>query len=143
MAKPISQQLADLSVRAKSVEDAWAAAQKEARDKILSRKAQARAAAKSAVEKVSEDIKSAGDSAARDWNALKAMIASDMKTLKADVAGAKHEFDAKRAQNRAERLEFEAELAIDYAIATVEQAKLAVLDAVEGRIAADEAARAA
>ena len=44
MVKPLSEQLADLSVRAKSTEDAWAAAQKEAHDKIAARKAQSRAA---------------------------------------------------------------------------------------------------
>ena len=37
------------------------------------------------------------------------------------------------------RLEWEAGFAIDYAIASVEQAKLAVLDAVDGRLAAEEA----
>ena len=46
--RPISEQLAELSVRAKSAEDAMAAAQKEAHDKIEARKEQARAAAKSA-----------------------------------------------------------------------------------------------
>jgi hypothetical protein len=48
----------------------------------------------------------------------------------------------KRAANRADRLEWEAEFAIDYAIASVEQAKLAVLDAVDGRLAAEEAKQA-
>ena len=45
MAKRLSQQLADLSVRAKNAEDVVAAADKEAHDKIESRKEQARAAA--------------------------------------------------------------------------------------------------
>ena len=52
MVKPLSEQLADLSVRAKSNEDALAAAQKEAHDKIEARKQQARAAATKAIEKV-------------------------------------------------------------------------------------------
>jgi hypothetical protein len=43
-AKPLSEQLADLSVRAKNAEDAVAAAQKEAHDKVVARKEQARAA---------------------------------------------------------------------------------------------------
>jgi len=34
MVKPLSEQLADLSVRAKHAEDAFSAAQKEAHDKI-------------------------------------------------------------------------------------------------------------
>ena len=37
MVKPLSAQLADLSVRAKSAEDAVAAAQKEAHDKVVAR----------------------------------------------------------------------------------------------------------
>ena len=45
MAKRLSQQLADLSVRAKNAEDALAAAEKEAHGKIEARKEQARAAA--------------------------------------------------------------------------------------------------
>ena len=52
MAKRLSQQLADLSVRAKNAEDVVAAADKEAHDKIESRKEQARAAAARATEKV-------------------------------------------------------------------------------------------
>ena len=41
--------------------------------------------------------------------------------------------DVTRAQNRAERLEWRAEFAIDYAIA-FEQARLATLDAIVGCI---------
>jgi hypothetical protein len=43
MVEPLSQQLYDLSVRAKQAEDAASAAQKEARDKIMARREQARA----------------------------------------------------------------------------------------------------
>src|ERR1700693_2961860 len=45
MAKRLSEQLADLSVQAKSTEDAVTAAEKEAHDKVLARKEQAPAAA--------------------------------------------------------------------------------------------------
>jgi hypothetical protein len=51
----------------KHAEDALSTAQKEAHDKIEARKQKARAAATTAVEKVNQEIKSAGDSAARDW----------------------------------------------------------------------------
>jgi hypothetical protein len=139
MAKALSQQLADLSVRAKNTEDAAAAALKEAHDKIEARKDQARAAAAKATEKVSQEIKSAGDTAVRNWTAVRAKIAADMNALKADVVHAKHDRDARHAENRAERLEWEAGVAIDYAIASVEQAKLAVLDAVAGRAEAEKA----
>jgi hypothetical protein len=56
MAKRLSQQLADLSVRAKNAEDAVAAAEKEAHEKLDARKEQARAAAAKATEKVNQEI---------------------------------------------------------------------------------------
>jgi hypothetical protein len=65
-----------------------------------------------------------------------------MSALKADVANAKHDLSARYAENRAEDLEWEAGYAIDYAIASVEQAKCAVLDAIVGRVEAEEAKRA-
>lgn len=142
MAKRLSEQLADLSVHAKKAEDAVTAAQKETHDKIMARWEQARADATATTEKVDEKIKSVGDSAAKGWNARKAKIATDMDALKAKVVRKKHELDARRAESEADSLEWDAGLAIDYAIASVDQAKLAVLDAVAGRIQADEARRA-
>jgi hypothetical protein len=142
MAKRLSEQLADLSVHAKNAEDAADAAQKEAHDKIVARKEQARAAATTAIEKVNQKIKSVGDTAGRNWSAVRAKIATDMSALKADVADVKHDLSARHAENRAEDLEWEAGYAIDYAIASVEQAKCAVLDAIVGRVEAEEAKRA-
>ena len=49
--KPLSEQLANLSVRAKNTEDAAAAAQKEAHDKLVTRVAQAQATAEEAVKR--------------------------------------------------------------------------------------------
>jgi hypothetical protein len=143
MAKRVSEQLADLSVRAKSVEDAFAAAQKEARENLEARKEQARTAAKNAMEKVDHEIQTAAASAARDLTAVKAKVAADMNALKANVKRAKHKLDVKLAEKRAEDLEWEASFAIDYAIASIEQAKFAVLDAIEARQASEQAKRAA
>ena len=139
MPKPLSQHLAELSVRAKNVEDSWTAAQKEAHEKLLARKTEARAAAQSAVQKLEHEIESGRESAAKDWNALKAKIASDMTALKAEVVEAKHEFEVERAEDRAVSLEWEADFAIDYAIAAIEQARLATLEAADARRAADQA----
>ena len=141
MAKRLSEQLADLSVRAKSVEDAFAAAQKEAHEKLEARKDQARAAARNAMERVDQEIQAVAGSAAKDLSAVKAKVSADMNALKADVQRAKHKLDIKVAEKRAEELEWEAGFAIDYAIASVEQAKLAVLDAIDSRLAAEQAKR--
>ena len=140
MAK-LSEQLADLSVRAKHAEDAVAAAQKEAQDKVLARREQARAAATAAAEKVNRDIKSAGDSvksagdaAAKKWSAFQTKVSNDLQSIKEGIAQKKQDLDVKLAEKHADHLEWEAGLAVDYAIAAVEQAELAVLDALAGRM---------
>ena len=114
---------------------------KKRTNKISARKAEALAAAKTAVAKVDQQIKSAGESANRDTKALQAKITADVNALKAHVDQAKHKMDVKRAENFAEELEWDASLAIDYAIASVEQARLAVLDAIDARLAAEQAAQ--
>jgi hypothetical protein len=71
---------------------------------------------KAATEKVNQKIKSAENTTTANWNAFKAKVAADMDGLKTMVAERKQEFDAKRAENTAERLEWEAGVAVDYAI---------------------------
>jgi len=137
MTKKLSEQLADLSVRAKKAEDAMTAAENEAHDKIEARKQKAHAAATAAVEKVNRDIDTANDRASQHWSAVKAKVASDMQALKTYAHNAKHKLDVKHAENRADRLEWQAEFAIDYAIASVEQAQLAALDAIDSRLDAE------
>jgi len=142
MAKRLSEQLAELSVRAKNAEDAAAAAQKEAHDKIVARREQAHAAATAATQKVNQELASVKDTATRNWNALKAKISADIETLKTGIAQRKREIEFGRAENNAERLEWEAGFAIDYAVASIEQARLSVLDAIAGRVEAEEARKA-
>jgi DNA repair exonuclease SbcCD ATPase subunit len=141
MVKPLSAQLADLSVRAKNAEDAVAAAQKEAHDKVVARTEQAHAAATAAIDKVNRDIKSAGNDVTSHWNALKTKVSADMDAWNAKIAQLKHDRGVKHAENHAERLEWEASFAVDYAVAAIEEAKSAVLDAMVGRMEAGEAKR--
>jgi hypothetical protein len=141
--KPLSEQLADLSVRAKNAEDAAAAAQKEAHDKVVARVAQAQVGAEQAIQKVNQNITSAGDTASSKWNGLKAKIAADMDDLKSKAAQRKHDLDVKRAANYSELLDEDASYAIDYAIASIEEAKVAVLDAIAGRLEVEKAKRTA
>jgi hypothetical protein len=141
MAKPISQQLSDLSAHAKSVEDAAAAAKKETHDKIVARRAQVQSDATALTEKVGQQIKSVKDASDSQWVALKAKVAADNDHLKAAVKKGMDKIAADRAENYAETMEGRATSAIDYAIASVEQAKLSVLDAILARVDADNAKR--
>ena len=141
--KPLSEQLANLSVHAKNTEEAAAAAQKEVHDKVVARVAQAQTAAEQAVQKANQNIKSASDTASAKWNGMKSKIAADMDDLKSKVAQRKHDLGVKLAANYAQMLDEDAAFAIDYAIASIEQAKLAVLDAIAGHIEVEKAKRTA
>jgi hypothetical protein len=143
MGKPFADQLANLSVHAKNIEDAAAAAQKEAHDKVVARVAQAQAAAEQATQKVNQNIQSASDTASAKWNGLKAKIAADVDDLKSKVAQRKHALDVKGAANYSRLLDEDASFAIDYAIASIEQAKVAVLDAIAGHLKVEKAKRTA
>jgi hypothetical protein len=143
MGRPLSEQLANLSARAKNIEDAAAAAQKEAHDKVVARVAQAQAAAEETIQKVNQNIKSASDTTSAKWNGLKAKIAADIDDLKSKVAQKKHDLDVKRSANYAELLDEDASFAIDYAGASIEQAKVAVLDAIAGHLEVEKAKRTA
>jgi len=134
MGKPLSEQLANLSAHVKNIEESAAAAKKEAHDKVVARVAQAQTAAEETVQKLNQNIKSASDTTSAKWNGLKAKIAADVDNLKSKVAQRKHDLSVTRAENYAESLDEDASFAIDYAIASVDQAKLAVLDAIAGHI---------
>jgi len=141
MARKLSEELADLSAHAKRAEDSLAAARQEARDKLSARKSEAHAAATAALAKVDQEVRSFQGSASQDWGAAKAKVTADMNALKARVETARHDWDVKRRREHADELEQDASFAIDYAIAMVERANLAVLDAVDARVQADAAAR--
>ena len=141
--KQLSEQLADLSVRAKQAEDAAAAAQKEAHDKVVASVAQAQASAEQAVQKVNQNIKSASDTASAKWNGLKAKIAADMDNLKSKVVQRKHDFTTLNALElfpaAGRRRFFRHRLCHRI----YEQAKVAVLDAIVGHIEVEKAKRTA
>ena len=139
MIKRLSDQLSDLSVRAKNVEDAVAAAQKEGHDRLVSRSAEARASATAAVDKVKQSVKAARDAGSTKWGAMEAKLGADMDALKTRLIEKKRAIDASIAEADAEDAEDAAGLAIDYAIAAIEQAKLAAFDAISARLDAEAA----
>ena len=133
MVKPLSEQLAELSVEAKKAEDDFAATKKQTHDKMVAQREQLRAVATQSVEKLKKDMKSAGSRVSSGFSAFQAKVSADGETLKANVKHWKKDLDAKRAENWADELEWEAGVAIDYAISAVEQAKLAAVDAAIAR----------
>jgi hypothetical protein len=140
--KRLSDRLYDLSVRAKNFETAVTAAQKEGHDKVVARTAEARASATASVDKVKQSLKAARDAGSTKWGAMEAKLGADMDALKTRVSEKKRALDARIAERDAEDAEDDAGFAIDYAISSIEQAKLAAFDAISARLNA-EAAKAA
>jgi hypothetical protein len=139
--KPLDQQLADMSVCAKQAEDAFSAARKETHDRVLARREEARANAAALADRVEKDIQDIGDAVAGQWNALQAKVSADINRLKTAYEQRQHDRSVERVVHHADRLESEAGIAIEFALASIEDAKRAVLDAVVARIEAADARR--
>lgn len=139
MVKRLSDRLYDLSVRAKNFETAVTAAQKEGHDKVVARTAEARASATASVDKVKQSLKAARDAGSTKWGAMEAKLGADMDALKTRVSEKKRALDARIAERDAEDAEDDAGFAIDYAISSIEQAKLAAFDAISARLNAEAA----
>jgi hypothetical protein len=135
--RPLSEQLADLSARVKNAENAVAAAEKAAHDKVIAHRDRAHAAATAAIEKINRDMKSVSKSATGSWNALKAKVVADIDAMKAHAALRKHEADVEIVDDQAERQEETAAFSIEYAATSIELAKLAALDAIVSRARAE------
>src|SRR6476620_6165150 len=120
MMKRLSDQLSDLSVRARNVENAVMAAEQEGHDKVVARTAEARASATAAIDQVKQSVKAASDAGSAKWGAMEAKLGADLDALKMRVAEKKRAVDAKLAEREAEYAENDASFAIDYAIASIE-----------------------
>src|SRR5262245_57881219 len=111
MHKRLSDQLSDMSAQAKNVENAVMAAQKEERDKVAARTAEARASATAAVDKVKQSVKTAIDAGSTKWGAMEAKLGADIDALRTRVSEKKRVIDAKIAERNAEDAEEEASFA--------------------------------
>jgi len=136
--KPLDEQLADLSERAKQARDAFEAARRETHDRVVARREETRAAAVAAADRVEKELQAAGASLESQWNALRQKVTADINRLKTTITDKQIERNVHRAADRATRKENEARVAIDFALATIEDAQLAVLDAVIADREADE-----
>jgi hypothetical protein len=141
MISPLSEQLAKLSVRAKKVEDDVHTAQAEAHEKIVARRDHARAEAAAALQHFEEKTKAVGDALSSHASSIKAKISGDLATLKGKVESKKQQIDASLAAKHADHLEQDAEYAITYALAAIDQAEAAALDALAARVEADQLKR--
>ena len=135
--KPLSEQLAALSVRAKKAEDDAAAARKEARATVQARLDKLQTDSSARVAQMDAAAASAKDAAVGQWTTLQQQIKAQNDRIRADLSATKAEHDAARAERKADRAEENAEAAIAFAYDAIGYAESAVLDAVIARSDAD------
>ena len=141
--RPLSEMLADMSVRAKAVEDKAAAARQETHQQVSDRISTAKADAK----RRGDAVKARGAEAEQDITARWANLQEGVRNQLDEIHGAIDEHrdahDAKVAQRRADRAEENAAAAVEFALAAIDEADELVLEAIDAQLVADAAGVAA
>jgi hypothetical protein len=134
----LSDQLAKLATRAKQAETRAAAAQKKARTDLETDVSAARASASAQAEKLRESA-DAGEGKVSDWwSGVQKAWSDHVDAVRADIDERKDKHDRAEARRAADDAEADAQYAIDYAYAAVEEAEYAVLNAELARMESDE-----
>jgi ribulose 1,5-bisphosphate carboxylase large subunit-like protein len=135
--KPLSEQLSDLSIRAKKAETDATTAKTEAHSKIEARVQKLHTDADARTAKMEAAATAAKDKTVEQWTTLQKQIKTHNEKVRADIAANKAEHDAARADRKADRAEDNAAAAIAFAYDAIDYAESAVLDAVMARSDAD------
>jgi len=134
----MSDQLAELSRRAKDVETAATAAMTQNREKLTHLVDRARAKAQRRADGLRVDGARVIKEADNRWNDIQTHWKDLVRTVRTELQDARDGFDVDRAQRRADRAEAGADLAVAFALAALEEAEYAVLDATLARADAND-----
>jgi hypothetical protein len=138
-----STKLDDLQQRAAHAKAAAQAAVSESREQLRQRIDQARVDADLAAKDARQQVGEAAASARSMWAQMKADAAAKLDDFEAKMDRRADQNDAKVAGRQADGAEADAADAIEFAAWTVDHARLAVLDAIDARVYADELAKQA
>ena len=138
-----SAQFDDLQKRVGEAKAAAQTAATESHDQLKQRIGQAQDDLDKAVEETKQQGSQVAGEARSKWAQMKADAAARREDVKAKIDQRSRELDAKTAATDAGWAEENAVDALDYAAWTVSNARLAVLDAIDARVYADEQAKRA
>jgi hypothetical protein len=138
----ISDQINALQQRAADLKSSFDQSTKETNEQVKERLGQAKADIEARQDAVKAKAGQAAGHAQSQWAAMKADAAARQAALRDKIDRRRDEHDAKVAERDAEDAEADAADALDYAAWVVDQAQLAVLDAVDARTWADARAAA-
>jgi hypothetical protein len=138
-----STKLDDLQQHAADAKAAAQAAVSESREQLRQRIDQARVDVDLAAKDARQQVGEAAASARSTWAQMKADAAAKLEDFEAKMDRRADQHDAKVAARQADGAEADAADAIEFAAWTVDHARLAVLDAIDARVNADELAQQA
>ena len=130
---PLPSNIAELQDLAQRIQEDAEAVRTEARDKLDARRETIRTHLSERMERLDSNLQKAADRGGQDFVAFREKVKSDRQRLKDKLGERKENYRAFFADADDETRQLGAAIAIDYAIATVQQARLAVLDAVSDR----------
>lgn len=133
----ISEKLGDLSVRVGDIEARAEAFTSECEETRNQKVAELQANAKSQRDRIESAVQSKGDEISAAWTSLNQSMCEKAERVYKQIEAKKDTVDATRARDRADWLEANAMLAIDFAIAAMEDAELAAAQAIDARLHAD------
>jgi hypothetical protein len=135
-----SGKLDDLQQRAADAKAVAQAAVSESRQQLRQRVDQARVDMDLAAKDARQQVGEVAASARSTWAQMKADAAAKLDDFEAKMDRRADQRDAKVAARQADGAEADAADAIEFAAWTVDHARLAVLDAIDARVYADELA---
>jgi hypothetical protein len=138
-----SAKLDDLQQRAAHAKTATQAAVSESHEQLRQRIDQAKVDVDLAAMDARQQVGEAAASARGKWAQLKADAAAKLDDFEAKMDRRTDQRDAKLAARQADGAEADAADAIEFAAWTVDHARLAVLEAIDARVYADELAQQA
>jgi len=138
-----SAKLDDLQQRAAHAKQAAQAAVSESREQLRQRIDQAKVDVDLAAKDARQQVGEAAASARSTWAQMRAEAAAKLDDFEAKMDRRADQHDAKVAARQADGAEADAADAIEFAAWTVDHARLAVLDAIDARVNADQLAQQA
>jgi hypothetical protein len=133
----ISEQVDALQQRTAALKSSADQARHETAEQIKARIDQTKANIAANQEEVKAQAGQAAEHAQSHWKSLKADAAARNQALRDRIDRQRDEHDVRKAEQQAEDAEDDAADALDYALWVVDQAQLAVLDAIDARSWAD------
>ena len=137
-----SDQLYKLAARTQELEDRAAAMKNKAKGDLEQDVKQARESARARADGLSKSAAASQGKLSSWWDNTQRAWNDHVNHIRDDIDEKRAAHDLKMAQRVADGAEADADFAVDYAIAAIEEAEYAVLDATLARMNADELAGA-